>query len=120
MLGYYIFMNVFSNLSNNLQKSILRKIFLLDDVSVFSVVQRNNSVIFRIYSNSVFCQYIFMYDKADDNNFFEVNYSDRMVCYNIHLFSYVLSNKDDSICYLIKMLLSSSELFIYQLFPYFL
>lgn len=60
MSDYDLFLMCFNNLSDCEKKEKLGDIFLIDDVSIYSVLCVGDEVIFRIYANGIFYQFVFI------------------------------------------------------------
>ena len=108
MFGLIIFYNVFVNLSEEYKNKILGNIFSINNVSVSSVVIGEDSINFKLFSNGIFYQYIFLL-KSGENNIIK---DERIVYYKIFVFNNNIENNDNFICQLIQC---SCEYQIYQL-----
>ena len=108
MFGLVIFYNVFVNLGEVCQNRILGNIFSINNVSVASVVIGEDSIIFKLFSNGIFYQYIFLLKNGENN----IIKDERIVYYKIFVFNNELKETDNFICQLIQC---SCEYQIYRL-----
>lgn len=110
MCGGIVFYNIFNNLGEKCRNKILGNIFGFTNVSVNDLVIRDSNIIFRIFSDDVFYQYIF--DFSDTNNCSFINVS----CSRDIVNSVVFVNKcSEEIELLIKIFKCQDEYQIYQL-----
>lgn len=119
MLGYRIFKQLFFHLEEETQVSILRNIFSLDFVSTFSFFVYNGNVFFRIYSEGVFYQFIFVFDSVCHSDSVLVSRSSKIVSSQIFLSNYVscVENRtQDYFSLFVELLLCQEERCIYLLF----
>lgn len=60
MSDYDLFLMCFNKFSDCEKKRKLGDIFLIDNVSIYSVLCVGDEVIFRIYANAIFYQFVFI------------------------------------------------------------
>ena len=119
MFGLLIFSYVVMNLSEKCRNKVLGNIFEIGNVSVSDVSVRDNNVIFRLFSNGVFYQFIF------------VNYNCGNVCVKVastkdivnclfFISNDYFSEDDCDNLLIMKIICCSSEFEIYQMLKFLL
>lgn len=117
MFGFFIFKEVFLNLEEDCRNKILGNIFGVSNVSVSSVIFNRKSVVFRIFSESVFYQIDFFFNNS-------VHY--KMLCYEedidywIDDFNLCCDNKYYFINNLVILFKCQTEHQVYQMLRLFL
>ncbi len=122
MLGSEIFKGIFDLLDAKEQKMILRNIFSLYNVSIYSVFLRENKIVFRIYDSNVFYQYEFVFEQ-NGGSFLSFSDGPRFQHYLIYPFyyhSHSHSHYEYPYFNLVKLLLSTDVKEIISLFATFL
>lgn len=66
MLGFLLFYGVWSNLGEACRNKVLGNIFGINDVSTSSISIMYKTVIFRLYGNKVFHQFVFIFDDGEN------------------------------------------------------
>lgn len=84
MEGYQYFMSLFYQLDEQERKKFLERVFDVVDVSLYTIVKRENRCIFRIYANHIFYQFVFDGASSCKNKLFTVHKESRFVCYFFH------------------------------------
>lgn len=115
MYGAIVFNNIFNNLGEKCRNKVLGNIFGLTNVSISNLVIRDNSIIFRIFSDKVFYQYIFNFCYANDDYFIKVSCSKNIV--NSIVF---VDNCSEELELLIKIFKCWNEEQIYRMMKKFL
>lgn len=114
MFGLLIFSYVVMNISEKCRNKVLGSIFEIGNVSVSDVSLRDDNIMFRLFSNGVFYQFIF------------VNYNCGNVCVKVASTKdivnclFFISNDyfSDGVCndlLIMKIICCSSEFGIYQM-----
>lgn len=83
MFGLLKFGDIYINLSKEGRNRVLGKIFGISDVSVTNVDIVSTGIIFKMFSNGVFYQYIFVLDKGKNN----LIQDERVISYKIYLYN---------------------------------
>lgn len=78
MYGVIVFNSFFNNIGEKCRNKLLGNIFGIVDVTVSDLVLKNNCVIFRIFSNGVFYQYIFDLSNNNFDYFIKVSCNDNI------------------------------------------
>lgn len=65
MLGFLVFKDVYFNLGEECRNKILGNMFSIGGVSISDMIIRNKKIIFRLFSNGVFYQYIFVLEVGE-------------------------------------------------------
>ena len=110
MLGILIFQQVYFNLKNDCRNKVLGNIFGVDNVSISGIFIRGDVVIFRLFSDGVFYQYIFLFE--DGKN--QVSSTSRIVNCTMYL------NDKESNSFIYQLFQCQSEYQVYQLLKHFL
>ena len=122
--GYYCFEKLFFQLEEEKRKRVLQHIFSLQNILVYSIVFRDNKIIFRLFDGYRFYQFVFRfsYTKGDS-----VVVTEEMRYYNCIIYLYNFKEFDeknlDSVSVdnsFICLLLSDNEESITQMFYSFL
>lgn len=113
MFGILIFQQVFINLGEKCRNRVLGNIFGICNVSVSDISIRGNKVLFRLFSETVFYQFVFLLDQKEGDYFFKVSSSKNIVHSVISL-----SNYDDNFIY--QLFRCCDEYQVYQLMRLFL
>ena len=119
MIGYRFFEKLFNDLDEKDQKRVLEHIFFIEPILAFSICSFDKKVIFRSYSESIFYQFVFIFD-AEKRPIISMT-GNRFVIY--HIYPYYYKNISDEKCLnilFIKLLLSDDFDEVYQLFQNFL
>ena len=88
MVGYRIFIKLFWDLDECDRVKFLSNIFEIEDISLYSVCDRENRVLFRIYSRDIFYQFTFVFDDTGDGKAFSYVSGKRFVQYVIYPLCY--------------------------------
>ena len=120
MFGILIFQQVFMNLGENCRNRVLGNIFDICNVSISSVSVREEEVIFRVFSEGVFYQFVFLLEGRNKGSFFKVCSGRNIVHSLILLSDYKDNNKNDFIYQLIELFRGQDEYQIYQIMRLFL
>ena len=118
MFGYQIFCKLFYLLDEKERLQKLQNIFGLDDISVYSIVKRKESIIFRFYSSSIFYQVAFHLNSDGNQPYFVIRES-RFIQYEVFISFYRNILKKSSqypFLDLVKIFLSQDEDEIISLF----
>lgn len=73
MYGFLIFNDFLNSIGERCRNKLLGNIFDLVDVTVSDLVLRNNCVIFRLFSDGVFYQYVFDLNNNNCDYFIRVS-----------------------------------------------
>lgn len=80
------FMTWFNELNEKRKKEILRDIFETADVSTYSISNREDRIVFQLYSEKIFYQFVFMKDNSLYDEFYvRVSSSQRFVICQIYI-----------------------------------
>ena len=124
MCGYQMFKNIFYHLGDDCRRKILENIFLIDNISVFSFYEFNHRIFFRIYDGFSFYQFVFVLDDIFDIEPIVCFEDLRVFNYTIYTYCYLKIGKMNQNKYpyykFVKLLTSSQEKEVYQLFRTFL
>lgn len=85
MLVYDEFLEWFNKYDEQKKKEILRDMFKLKDVSVYSVVEREDKIIFRIFASGIFYQFIFVSGDFKEESSIRVDSGLKMVVHRIYM-----------------------------------
>lgn len=85
MLIYEEFQELFNRYDEKRKKEILGNIFKIKDVSVYSIVERGDKIIFRLYARGVFYQFVFVGDGLGGRSSIRVDSSSRLVVHRIYM-----------------------------------
>ncbi len=85
MLVYDEFLKWFNKYDEQKKKEVLGDIFKIRDVSVYSVVEREDKIIFRIFASGIFYQFIFVRGDFKEESFIRVDSGLKMVVYRIYM-----------------------------------
>lgn len=113
MYGVLKFQNLYLNLSESCRNKILGNIFGITDVSIVDFNVRKRNVIFRVFSQGVFYQYVFDFNDEYRDSFINVTCSKGIVCYFISV--RLWDNQFDLLSLLIEIFKCQDEYQIYQL-----
>ena len=120
MDGFKYFSNVFCLLSEDTKKEILEKIFSIKNIVEYYSFFNDSKLFFRIYANCTFYQVVFIFGNVDVIQCFRKNEMGRVVCYYIYVSDDFKNDISYFFSYFMLILLSSSELEVYKIFPIFL
>ena len=120
MDGFKYFSNVFCLLSEDTKKEILEKIFSIKNIVEYYSFFNDSKLFFRIYANCTFYQFVFIFGNVDVIQCFRKNEMGRVVCYYIYVSDDFKNDISYFFSYFMLILLSSSELEVYKIFPIFL
>lgn len=84
-MRYTEFQEKFISLSEKEKKRLLGNIFGIDDVWVYSIYQRDEEIVFRIYANDIYYQFDYYYVKKLERSYLVINQSQRFVLYQFYL-----------------------------------
>lgn len=121
MFGVLIFQQVFMNLQEDCRNRVLGNIFGICNVSASSISIREEEVIFRLFSDGVFYQFVFLLDGRNRGNFFKVC-SGRDIVQSLILINDVADGvkRQDFIYQLVELFRCQDEYRIYQMMRFFL
>ena len=83
MFGFIVFKSIYDNLGEFCQNKILGNIFNINNVAVSNFNIGNKRIIFKLFCNGVFYQYVFKLDIGKD----KVEYDKNIFTYEIFVFN---------------------------------
>lgn len=114
MFGLLVFSSVVMNVSEKCRNRILGNIFGVSNVSVSDVSLRDEQIIFRLFSEGVFYQFLFL-NYSDNNAYFKVASTKDIVNCLFFISNNYFSDVDCNISLVMKIICCQDELKIYQL-----
>lgn len=115
MFGILLFRSIIFNLGEECRRKILRNIFEIQDVSISDIGVREDRIIFRIFSDDVFYQYIFILGDKNNSKFVSISSSKRIFNCLIFIEGYSDLNTRDYFEILIQIFQCQDEYQVYQL-----
>ena len=113
MVNFWRFENIYLNLGDNCRNKILGNIFDITNVSVSNFIVEDNKIIFRIFANGIFYQYVFILGIGVN----EIINGNKVICHKIFIYNENMLDVNKSIYYLIQC---QDEYQVYQLVKQFL
>lgn len=120
MMGVLKFQDLYLNLGETCRNRILGNVFGINNVSVVDFTVQEKYVIFKIFSQGVFYQYIFDFNDECGGSFIKVSSSKDIVCCFVFVKLWNDSIQFDLFSLLIKIFKCQDEYRIYQLMRLFL
>ena len=91
--GCLKFIHWFDHLNEERQKKFLRDVFMIHNVSVYSVFVREQSVFFRVFGDNVFYQFVFELEEFSEKGYVDIFNGERICNYFIFTGNYFKKDK---------------------------
>ncbi len=116
MYGYALFLSFFNNLDEATKKLILGNIFLIYDVSIYSIFIRDQSVFFRVFGDDTFYQFVFELEQRQDPYYVQIFSGKKIYNYFIYVDNYFEKDGNYSFDVLTQIFRADDEYQVYCLF----
>lgn len=94
MIGFNLFMEKFNSLSFKDRKELVRKIFGLEKVKLYTIDIEEGFRVFRIYDGSKYYKFIFCFDRMLDSYMYKIKVRDIYINCYIYVLSYCNTSDD--------------------------
>lgn len=94
MNGFNLFMEKFENLSFKDRKELVKRIFGLKEIRLYTIDDEGDYRVFRIYDGSKYYKFIFCFDRMLDSYMYEIKVRNIYINCCIYVLSYCSTNDD--------------------------
>ena len=92
MEGFYLFMDKFNELSFRDRKELIRKIFGLKKIDLYTIDDEDREKVFRIYDGNRYYKFIIYFERGLDNYMFKITAKDIFINCKIYVCGYNIEN----------------------------